>query len=762
SRAMRIGVDYQILALGPGLITRGMARYTQQQLRAVLAAEEGNEYVLLCDAAADLSLIDGAVRDHERVDLALYSPPAGNAADPGALLARAEHYQSWIARLDLDAYHATAPLMMEGPALVHFDACPMVSTFYDLIPFRFPEQYLTPPGTAERYHRTLRMLWRDGRLLAISDTARDDAVRLLGAPRERIDRAWPVPDEVFRPLPAHQLGKLLTVLASRVRIPERFVLTVSHLHHSKNLGTLLAGYAELPATLRTVLPLVVCCHLDPPGVAALRARASRLGIGDDVVITGHVSDLELAALYNQATLVVHPSRLEGFGYPVAEAMACGTAVVTTTAPALPEVAGDAAVLVDPEDPAAFAGAIATLARNHSARQELIERGFAQVAQFNTAQLATATLDSYRAAVAHPPAPPAGPRIALWTPLPPAMSGIADYSAELLGALEPRCDVEVFVDGGYLPPEPLLRDHTIHHFSAFDRRDAQQRFDAVVYQIGASPLHRYMAEPMRRRPGIAVLHDLLWSNVVYSGSVQPDGRAPAFEAALVELYGKEALTVMESYDFGDHVRLWDFFARYPMLDTVVAPSLAQIVHVNLAAEHLRASYPGCDPYVVQMGVADPFAQPGVPDPYATRKDLGIDPSRFIVGIFGIVHPAKRVEACVRAVGQIVAEGLDAVLLIAGPVYDSDYTGELMGLARRLGIAGNIVMTHRLSPEAFAAHLITVDVVVNLRTRMHHHMSAVVLRAIAAARPIVISDLPEWDFPPAFCSRVPTEGEVPALA
>ncbi|HLI55787.1 MAG TPA: glycosyltransferase, partial [Actinomycetota bacterium] len=622
--------------------------------------------------------------------------------------------------------------------------------------------YLDPSGAADRYHRTLRMLWRDGRLLAISDTARDDAVRLLGAPRERIDRAWPVPDEVFRPLPAHQLGKLLTILSSRVRTPERFLLTVSHLHHSKNLGTLMAGYAELPARMRTILPLVVCCHLDPPGVAALRARAGRLGIGDDVVITGHVSDLELAALYNQAMLVVHPSRLEGFGYPVAEAMACGTPVVTTTAPALPEVAGDAAVLVDPEDPSAFAGAIATLARSPSARRELVERGFAQVAKFNPGQLAAATLDSYRAAVAHPPTPVPGPRIALWTPLPPAMSGIADYSAELLGGLEPRCDIEVFVDGGYLPPEPLLADHTIHHFSAFGRRDAQRRFDAVIYQIGASPLHRYMAEPMRRRPGIAVLHDLLWSNVVYSGSVQPDGRAPAFEAALVELYGEEALAVMDTYDRDDHVRLWDFFARYPMLDTVVAPSLAQIVHVVPAAEHLRAAYPGCDPFLVRMGVADPFAQPGVADPYTTRQKLGIDPGRFLVGIFGIVHPAKRVEACVRAVGQLVAEGRDAILLIAGPVYDSDYTGELMGLARRLGIAGNIVMTHRLSPESFASHLIAVDVVVNLRTPVHHHMSAVVMRAIAAARPVVISDLPEWDFPAAFCARVPLEGEVPALA
>lgn len=765
---MRVGIDYHLLAQGPGLITRGMGRYTGQQLRAVLAAETQNRYVLLCDARADLTLIDPRVADDERVEIALYAAPAGAGPSAGAaeadLLARAEHFQAWVQRQGVDVYHATAPLLPEAPPMVHFDACPMVATFYDLIPLRHPERYLEAFGTAAAYHRALRTVGRAERLLAISDTARDDATALLGIPRDRIDRAWPVPDEAFRPLPPALVAKRLLMLSSRVRLPERYVLTVSHLHYAKNLATLMEGYAELTASLRTSLPLVVCCHLDPAGVRALTDLAAGLGIADDVVLTGHVPDAGLAALYNQATLVVHPSRLEGFGFPVVEAMACGAPVITTTAPSLAEVAGSAALLVDPEDPAAFTSAIGALAWDAGARAEMVQRGFRHVARFSVDQLAAATLAAYEKAAASP-APGAGPdrpRLAVWTPLPPQQSGIADYSADLLTGLDPLSDVEVFVDGGYLPAVEVLEAHRVHHHSAFARRDAQAPFDAVVYMVGASPLHRYMASALPRWPGIAVLHDLIWSNVVYSGSIRPDGTAPAFEAQLVALHGPEALADLRTFDPDDHVRLWDFFARYPMIEPVLEGSLAQIVHVEAAAEHLRSHYPGSRPYVVQMGVSDPLAALGHPTRAAARAAAGLDPARFVVGVFGIVHPAKRVEAVIEAAGRLAADGRDVLLVLAGPVYDSDYTGELMGLARRLHIEHDVLLTHRLAPEAFLTHLVATDVVVNLRSTLHQHMSAVLMRAIAAGRPVVISDLPEWDFPEAFCRRIPYEGEVEALA
>ena len=153
--------------------------------------------------------------------------------------------------------------------------------------------------------------------------------------------------------------------------------------------------------------------------------AAEAGIADDIVMTGVVSDTELCGLYNRATVVVHPSRYEGFGLPIVEAMACGAPVVTTTSSSMPEAAGDAGILVDPDDVAGFTTAIAHLARDPCLRGELRDRGFEQVKRFSPRQLADATLRSYEAAAR--PAPAASSdrlRLAVWTPLPPAQSGIA--------------------------------------------------------------------------------------------------------------------------------------------------------------------------------------------------------------------------------------------------------------------------------------------------------------------------------------------------
>src|SRR3982074_1828642 len=205
------------------------------------------------------------------------------------------------------------------------------------------------------------------------------------------------PDGVFRRLPAHLLRKVLLGLEPPLRLPARYVLTVTYPHYAKNLETLLKAYAALPAAVRTELPLVICCYLSDDTRRLVMRRGAEAGIADDIVLTGVVSDAELCGLYNRATVVVHPSRYEGFGLPIVEAMACGAPVVTTTSSSMPEAAGDAGILVDPGDVAGFTDAIARLARDPALRAELRERGFEQVKRFSPRQLAESTLRSYEAA-----------------------------------------------------------------------------------------------------------------------------------------------------------------------------------------------------------------------------------------------------------------------------------------------------------------------------------------------------------------------------
>jgi glycosyltransferase involved in cell wall biosynthesis len=131
---------------------------------------------------------------------------------------------------------------------------------------------------------------------------------------------------------------------------------------------------------------------DKGAEAEARAAVSRLGLDGRVEFVGHVEKPALAALYRGAECFVLPSRYEGFGLPVLEAMASGTPVVTTTAGSLPEVADDAAVLVDPGDPVALAGGIE---RALADRERLVAAGLERARHFSWAETASRTLDVYR-------------------------------------------------------------------------------------------------------------------------------------------------------------------------------------------------------------------------------------------------------------------------------------------------------------------------------------------------------------------------------
>jgi len=673
---MRIAVDYRILVVGPSSIHRGMGRFTQQQLREVLRVDPDNEYVLVCYADSDTSLVLPEIAAAPNVEVRRLPPGTrltGVDGEAASALRRASEFQEWIHRLGVDLFHATTPFLLEGPILSDFDACPMVATFYDVIPLVFPAQYLTNGPAREYYMRTLGLLDRATRLQSISECSRGDAAYYLGFPAARNDLVYPIADPCF-------------------------------------------------------------------------------------------------SLYNAATMVVHPSKYEGFGLPVLEAMSCGAPVITTSSSSLPEVAGGAALLVDPEDVWGFSDAIQELHGDPGRRLKMAEQGLERAAFFTGDGLARATLASYGAAARGDGLPPARVRVALWTPLPPQRSGIADYSVELLGALETTHDVEVFVDDGFLPDANLLRDHRVQHFGAFARRHGQAPFDAIVYQMGGSTYHLYMYDPLQVVPGIVVLHDLMWSHVLLTECNERDD-LDGFKRELLALEGPDALAELLAIEERNgaepaaaHDSLWTFLSDHPMLGRVIDASVAQIVHFDSARVELEQRYAASRVRTIPMGVRDPV-RPGRPlEGAETRARLGLGPSTFVVGVFGIVHPVKRVESCVQALGRLVAEHPDSVLLVVGEALDSAYVEGLTSLAAELGVLPHARFAGYVPRFEFDAQLLCCDVVVNLRAPLTKHMSATLLRGLAAGRPMIVSALADWDFlPDDACLQVPPgEDEVDVLA
>jgi glycosyltransferase involved in cell wall biosynthesis len=244
------------------------------------------------------------------------------------------------------------------------------TTVHDLVPLRHPEWV---QGRTRRMHtakyrnaaRTCDLVFANSAF-----TARD-VVELLGVPEERVRVALPGVDEVF------------THVAERADLGAGYVLTVATLEPRKNLAALVEAHALLRRD--DLLLAVVGAEgwgeqpaLDRPGVVRL----------------GYVDDEELARLYRGAAVFAYPSRFEGFGLPVIEAMACGAPVVCSSHESMDEACGDAAVRADPEDPTAIAAAIqAALDR----REELAARGRAHAARFTWSHTGRAFLDSYLAA-----------------------------------------------------------------------------------------------------------------------------------------------------------------------------------------------------------------------------------------------------------------------------------------------------------------------------------------------------------------------------
>ena len=502
-------------------------------------------------------------------------------------------------------------------------------------------------------------------------------------------------------------------------------------HHSKNAGVLLAAHRELVARGQD-LPLVIVT----PTLTAYQTFVGGFRIHDGVTVLHDVSDEELCALFNAASVVVHPSRYEGFGYPVAEAMSCGAPVITTTASSLPEVAGDAAVTVDPDDVAAFADAIADVTGSPEKLGRMRLLGLEQARRFDGEDLGPAALEAY-AAASRATVPENGRRrLAVWSSLPPLRCGVGDYSAELSEALSGLADVELFVGDGYVPDPGLAGRQRVHHFSAFERRDRQQPFDAVIYQMGGTFMQEFMHDAIRRRPGLVVLHDLLMGLGLFA-IYRHRGKLDEFRTRLITPEGPDALSrydaIMQSARLGtDPVpKLAKLFEEHYLLGWLVDESLAQIVHMESAAEEIATRYARASPSVVDMGVVDPLSRDLADAVAMLRWKYSIPRSAFVVGVFGSVVPVKRLEVCVQAVARVRERGLDCRLVSVGEPQDQAYAARLDEFVEGHGLRSAVTFVGHAPRSTFDELLVAADVVLNLRYPSLKGMSASA-RALARRR------------------------------
>jgi glycosyltransferase involved in cell wall biosynthesis/SAM-dependent methyltransferase len=543
---VRIAIDYRILSLLPAWRTRGIPRYTQQQVREVLRVDRENEYILLTPPTYEpgqiLPEILSAPNLSRRVFAWSSRVPAEAAPDADHLtLRKTEEFQTWLVRERVDLFHSPTPWFQTETIFPAIDVCPTVTALYDLIPLLFPEEFGLPDVFWQRLYGALP--WAT-RLLAISEHTRQDAVRLLNLDASRIDIAYPIADPAYCRLPSEEVARRLAPLRRSHGLPERFLLTVTFVGGAtKNVELLLHAYAALPSTVRRVYPLVVVGYFGPPCDGLVRALMERLGVSDTVIVTGVVPDETLAALYNAATLFVTTTRYEGFGMPLLEAMQCGAPVLSSTSSSMPEVVGAAGALVPPDEAPGFTQAIADIVGSPERQADMREAGLAQARRFSAEGLARATLASYARAAGGPPPsgspatrleagrPAPGRRLALWVDVPPRAGEAARRGLALVESLSPHAEIELFVDGDELPSPTLLRRYRVHHHVAFDRRHGRAPFDALIFQPDAHTLAAAVDEVARRYPALPLFGTAAGHGHVRPGVRDPRGLRPDLEREL---------------------------------------------------------------------------------------------------------------------------------------------------------------------------------------------------------------------------------------
>jgi glycosyltransferase involved in cell wall biosynthesis len=271
----------------------------------------------------------------------------------------------------------------------------LVITIYDVM-YMLPTAQLVTAGSAKQrlgriYRRTIVPLAarNAARVTTSSTYSGHDIMRYIRLDSHKLSMIYGAANPIFSQ--ARSQAELEQV-RERLRLPQQFVLALGAIDPRKNTRLILEAFAQTQAHLPIPYQLVVT-GLNEAARATLVAHAHAFGIADRVLWLGFVSEAELAALYRLATLFVYPSLYEGFGLPVLEAMVSGTPVIASNLTSIPEIAGDAALLVEPNLSALASGMLQTL-NNPEQLALLRQRGLVQAEKFRWERTAQLLLDAF--------------------------------------------------------------------------------------------------------------------------------------------------------------------------------------------------------------------------------------------------------------------------------------------------------------------------------------------------------------------------------
>jgi glycosyltransferase involved in cell wall biosynthesis len=608
--------------------------------------------------------------------------------------------------------------------------------FYDLIPLEEPERYLVSTLAQADFVTCVYWLRAYDCFAAISDHSGKALCQEAGVAPERVFVSGVAIRHSLEPLDGE---------AALPRQDRRHILVTGGGDARKNVVCALEAHAASP-TLRAGPPLAISGNYAPSLRAEYRALyAKKGGVAQNLSFLDHLSDDAFRLALREAIVTIVPSRSEGFSIPVVESSAAGTPVLVSDIGAHAELISDPSCRFDPDDPDALGHLVEEIVADEAVWARIGREQAELWTRFSVERVAANFLEGILARFGQLPAKPAvvrgaRPKLAILTPLPPAPSGVAAFSAATLTPLAEHADII---------SSPIRRIPTATAPSCRSHRrqpsGVYRRFDAVVSVVGNSDHHVGAFSYLLEHGGAAIAHDARMINFYLSLL----GMERALQVAHAEGETQATPELLEHWVHNQR----DLPILF--LSEIVKAASPLIVHSHLTADRIQRLY-GSAPRVL------PFAQYRTLERrelsqnarLAARRTLGWRDEDFVVCTFGNVADDRAPDELVWATKLLRDWNVPARFSFCGRLQDPT-KNRVLRLIKELGLESDVDWLDDFASQDFYDRcLVAADAAVQLRTHLFGSLSGALSDCIAAALPCVSNDhLARAIDAPVFVRRVP---------
>lgn len=730
---MNILIDGQTLETEE--INRGIGVYFKNVLLNLVKNTIGNIWFITVstpDAVSKLEKWNQWIAGRLNIIADADFAPSFDYGRAGQYTDKLNHY---IEEYQIDCYWNPNPLMVNVLFPNKKISCEFFATIYDLIPYIMPIKEWGQ-SISNEYYRRLKYI-RDLKILCISEATRRDAIQAIGETSE----AFVTPLAADRQLFYRERKRLN-------HSPQVNIVFTGGFDYRKNIyGALAAVSKAIKCISDKELNFYIVCKHTQKEQDELEKKAAELGIAENIVLTGFISDQELSDLYSTADVFFFPSLYEGFGLPLLEAMLGGCYVLSADNSSLPEVCGEYGLYCDAsntDDMAlklqqAIANSLNESLEDKQKRQQYA-LGFSWE---KTAELTYQAFEQIRSGRQY-----GRKKIAIVTPWPRQQTGIANYIYRLVPELHRYFDIDIFVDNSRDPQSTLLPNEHGGSYAIEELDKSYADYDKIIYQLGNSAEHHYMVYKMlKKHGGIAEIHDYELNPFFYH-SYYLNGEQEIYGQALTDGYGEEGREHFEAMERGER---GSDGIRFPMSHSVCNIAMATIVHNEWSYHQIRQNN---KVFLIPHACFEPDQELDTTCHKARcniLRKIDYQENEIIVGCFGWLNLNKRPDIIIESIKTLHELLQYKVKLV---FWGKNNVSNIPSLIKEQKLDDFIKITGYLERTEYAEALKLTDIVVNLRYPSMGESSGTLCEALKAQKAVIVSSINQYrEFPDDVCWKLP---------